>query len=171
MAKNKKEQTNSSISYTGKVKIEFLHGNKVVKTLKKKNTGMMPLFSFLARCLAGDFDSNGYPRYIRLFSGDSWEHRNEVTTAAIPASSVGINLSSLSDDKAVVAFEFLIPYSMLPNGTSATMLAIYSNTNRVKRESPSAYIILGDEDEIEGDGKSNIKVTWSMMVSNAPDEE
>lgn len=167
MAKNKK----SSISYTGKVKIEFLHGNKVVKTLKKKNTGKMPLFAFLVRCLAGDFDTNGYPRYVRLFSGNSWESRNEVTTAAIPVSSVGLDLSGSTDDKAIVTFEFLVPFSMLPLGTSATILAIYSSTNRTKRDAPSAYIVLDKKDKIEGDGKSNIKIIWSMIVENAPEPE
>ena len=161
------------IVYRGNVKIELIRGNKVYKKIDKKNAGRMPLFTFLTRCLAGYYDGNSAPKFLRAFSVEditdidfSTISEDEVTTAAIQVS--GINLdSNTTNESGAVSFEFLIPASVLKVGSNdINVLAVYSTTNRTARSLPSAYITLEDADLISADGESNVKIVWTMTISN-----
>ena len=159
-----------NIGCRGDVKIEYLHGDKVYKTIKVKNTGRLPLFNYIARCLAGYYDINSCPKYLRMYHvvdatniDPSTMFNDETTSSAIPV--VNVSLSSSSTESRV-QFEFLVPFSTLSSQKSSNVLAIYNTQNRARKDEPSAYLILSSEDEIEESGDSNIKVVWTMIISN-----
>ena len=55
------------ISYNGSVTVQLMHGNRPYRTLRKSNVGCTPLFTYIARCLAGYYDITAAPQYIRMF--------------------------------------------------------------------------------------------------------
>ena len=102
-----------NVSYEGKVKIELMHGNRVYKTFNVKNTGKLPLFQFITRCLAGYFDVSNAPKYLRIFHVDDINNLSpstmfnvEVTTVALAVSDTTL---STTGNEASVNFEFIIP--------------------------------------------------------------
>jgi hypothetical protein len=70
--KNKKtdKKVDSSIHYSGEIKVEVRKGNKTISSKNYKNEGNWPLFYFLSLCLSGDYEvANSYiPKYIKLFT-------------------------------------------------------------------------------------------------------
>ena len=178
MARKKKTKPTiqkQKVSYEGCVQIQLMHGNKAYKTINQKNAGRLPLFDFIARCLAGYFNLNNCPKYIRAFHAVKDETTgnydiatlfdNQVTTSAVPVSSVNLS-SNTSNEKSQVNFEFILPFTVLKLGQTINVIALYNTENRTNVSNPSAYIILQPDNEIEADGESNIKIVWSMIISN-----
>jgi hypothetical protein len=161
--KQKKKQTNDSIGYVGNVEIKLVRGKKVVKTIKTHNAGKLDLFKFLANNLIGNFDLGGTPRYIILGIGSSDAVATQVSTNAIPYSSVSVVTGS--EDVSAV-FKFLIPFSSLSLGAEVNIIRLYSQ-NSTDWEKHIAYFKLPvDEPNIVSDGKSNILITWTMKITN-----
>jgi len=166
--KNNTKQTNASLGYIGNVEVKLVRGKKVIKTIKTHNDGKLPLFSFLANALIGQFDSGGTPRYIILGSGASDAVAEQVSTNAIPYSSVSIESNnSLEDTHASAVFKFLVPFSSISLGLNVNVIRLYSQ-NSTSWSSHIAYFLL--DEPIESDGKSNILITWTMKITNQTQE-
>lgn len=191
MAKKRKKNNNSDkavtfstggeLSYLGNVTIQYERGGKAIKSHALHNEGCLPLFRFIGSCLIESFNVNLAPYGVRLFqyeklAADTPENNIfnaeggavEITTTIIPKTDVVIETVNKSDDKHVTAaISFLVPFSTLPEGSSANVMAIY---NREKADSiyePSAFLRITDSNKtITGDGKSNIRITWKMTISN-----
>jgi len=170
--KNKKtdKKVDSSIHYSGEIKVEVRRKNKTISSKNYKNEGNWPLFYFLGLCLSGNYEvANSYiPKYIKLFSlGASGSTVPTVKAADFtPAKlkslttpmyntlpyvervegQIGVEDSPSSTS---VTFKFLIPYSQISN-TSASdpvnMFVLYDQSNKNSLEKPSAYFVVRDED-------------------------
>ena len=70
----KVEASDTSFSYTGTINVSLKKGNKTYFTKRYKNKGRWPLFTFLNRCLRGDYNNAEAfrPKYINAFGNDSW---------------------------------------------------------------------------------------------------
>lgn len=166
MKENK--QTSASLGYYGNVEIKLMRGNKVIKTIKTHNSGRLSLFTFLANSLIGKFESGGTPRYIMLGNGVTDSVAEQISTNAIPYSSVSIETnSSESDTHASAIFKFLVPFSSVSTGEEINIIRLYSQ-NSTSWENHIAYFMLTEP--LESDGKSNILITWTMKVTNQTEE-
>jgi hypothetical protein len=165
MAKTKTtKQTNASLGYIGNVEIKLVRGKKVIKTIKTHNDGKLPLFSFLANALIGQFDSGGTPRYIMVGNGASDAVAVQISTNAIPYSGVSIESSNTeSDTHASAVFKFLIPFASVSLGSEINVIRLYSQ-NSTSWGNHIAYFLL--DEPIVSDGKSNILITWTMKITN-----
>lgn len=163
--KKSEQQTNASIGYAGNVEIKLMRGKKVIKTIKTHNSGRLPLFSFLANNLIGQFDNGGTPRYILLGyteAGDSVAE--QISSNPIPYSNVSLETSSTEGDTSASAiFKFLIPFSAIVSGLEVNVIRLY-NQNSVGWNNHIASFILPTP--LESDGKSNILITWTMKITN-----
>lgn len=177
------------VSYRGKATVEFLRGGRAYRSYNVKNQGCLPLFKFLSLCLVDSFDSRLAPYGIRLFdiSENDMGTDNimscfiaskQTTTTIVPKSSVEVNVDKKSPSVSAV-LTFVIPFTVLPKDTKSTVIAIYSrqNSNDADIYSPLAFIRLANKKEdgtwqintneqIVGDGKSNIKISWNMTVAD-----
>lgn len=173
MVKTKKseQQGNASIGYAGNVEIKLMRGKKVIKTIKNHNSGKLPLFSFLANSLIGQFDNGGTPRYVILgFTAVGDAEAEQVSSNAIPYSNVSLETSSTEEDTSASAvFKFLIPFSLVVTGLEVNVIRLY-NQNSIGFNNHIASFVLrtpdGQLDSFESDGKSNILITWTMKITN-----
>lgn len=162
--KDNKQQTGASLGYTGNVEIKLMRGKRVIKTIKTKNSGKLPLFSFLANALIGRLEVSGSPRYIMVGEGSSDAVAQPVSTNAIPYSSVSIETDeSELDTHASAIFKFLVPFSSVSTGEEINIIRLYSQ-NSTLWENNIAYFVLSEP--IVSDGKSNILITWTMKITN-----
>lgn len=156
-----------SLTYEGKVTVDILLGNKVIKTVEGHNEGKQPLFEFLALCIINQYDKNRRPNFIRLFTGEEGNLR-EVTNAAITHN--GVNITSTADS-AEASLRFLIPYTAInklssSGETSITALKIYNSINYDNLEGESALYYLKKPILVENNLNTNIQVTWALKISN-----
>jgi hypothetical protein len=56
-----------SLKYQGKIKLQILHGNKVISTKDYSNNGLPSLFKYLSYALAGQYYESLRPRKICIF--------------------------------------------------------------------------------------------------------
>lgn len=175
------------VSYRGKATVEFMRGSRTYRSYRVKNQGCLPLFKFLSLCMVESFDSRLAPYGIRLFNIDygdmsttsissQFTSDNQTTTTIVPKSSVEVNVDEASAE-VTATLTFVIPFTVLPNESKSTVIAIYSRNDAEKLSSPMAFIRLAAKTEdggwkeapsqtIVGDGKSNIKIRWSMEVAD-----
>lgn len=182
MAKRKtKKKVAGTIAYTGDIQIDYAHGKKIYKTVKAHNTGRVPLFSFIANCIAGTFNPGENPKYIRLFHVNNKDEEgtftDEKSVAPVPFSTVAVEEYG---DNAKTIFKFTIPFSLLPVVSpdrkaqeGINQIAIYNSTNYNTKTNPSAYFVIHTPGSTEtyayldSDGKSNVIITWTMTFKNA----
>ena len=179
---------NDGFNYSGKVTIKTLHRDKVVKTRLVKNTGCGPLFECVVRALKGNNINDLYPKYIRLYHTDVESSiypltesylENEQTRekTVIPVLVDNSEITSSTNTEASIEYSFLIPASVLSGVTSSekvNLIAIYNNSNQYIRSNPSAYIRLGESEEIQGTELAtgiSYLIIWRMTFQNQKAEE
>jgi hypothetical protein len=162
--KDKQQETNASLGYSGSVELKLMRGKKVIKTIKTHNAGKLDLFKFIANTLIGKFETLGTPKYVLLGSGVNDTVAVRVSSNAIPYSNVYIETSSSpGDTHASAVFKFLVPFSSLSLGSEVNIIRLYSQSS-VSWENHIAYFELSEP--LISDGKSNILITWTMKITN-----
>ena len=170
----------NNLGYSGVVDIKLVRGDKVIKHVTAKNAGRLPLFTFITKCLAGNFSSGQYdaaPKFLMIgFTNNpsSISGAEAVSLTPIPYTEVGTTTSpsGQEDEYGVCTYKFVIPFSTVSSGAKINHLRLYnSNVGWDDLSGCCAWVTLFDEstgtiDNIEADGKSNIILTWSLRVSN-----
>ena len=59
---------NQDIKYTGQVTVTIKQKDKIISQQTYHNNGKYELFRFLCECIAGKYNSDLGPYYIRLFT-------------------------------------------------------------------------------------------------------
>lgn len=172
------ETASSSISYKGNVTIKLVKGGKIIKSIKKHNTGCPELFKFLTECLVNLPNENSHPKYLRCFtfndSGDDSPSMDNLGNNALigdgyvsytDADSVEDSTTTTYTYKSI--FRFIIPSTIIRSNIN--VVAIY-NVNKVNEQSnPSAFMQLTGKDIIStnnlGAGISVI-VIWEMSFQD-----
>lgn len=168
-----KNKTGENISYKGEVTVKLVKNGKVNKTRRTHNEGSVYLFQYIANCLAGSFQQDKKPWYIRLYSveGQSGEPLDpstatEVTTTYLPvASTTTYSGADENGEYAYVEHTFIVPGTYLVQEASANAIAMYSLENINDKSKWSAYAMLS-ESIGEVDAGTNAVILWKMTVSN-----
>jgi hypothetical protein len=65
----KSSSSSAALSYSGKVKVSFCKGTKVLKSKTYSNNGCGPLFKFIAQCIQGEYKQAEKirPNKVKLF--------------------------------------------------------------------------------------------------------
>ena len=177
----KKKQ--SSLNYYGFVTINVLNNNKVVKTIRKHNSGTEWLFKVLASTLCGNNESTNMPRYFDIGTFNKTQLGNTFVTSLvsrIALSSKTINNFSVSvpgttdnhNFKGIVgaSFSALISASDILQNSLAPILRLYSDVQG--ESSLLAQVNLGDEAiTLDYSSGYNYMVEWVMTFENALNEE
>lgn len=172
---------NVSIGYCGNVKLSTYIGKRLIEAKTYKNKGALPLFQFLASCLAGNFPSayHGRPYKIKLLKvteKDTVEGLDNIKSAkdftidydctefinlaAAPEVSYTENDSGCS---CKVTFNFVFPYIRLKR-SGANLVAIYgpgAQENESGWGAFCAYYLLTKN--IVGDD-SKMATVWDPVV-------
>lgn len=159
---NKVNEESTNILYKGNVEISVFHGDKLVNTLVAHNTGLTPLFEFITHCLAGDFNRNKVPSYLRIF--DDSATPVELTYGAIPSTTT----PTYASDGKFVVITFNVTPSNLKSLSGIKLFKLYNKENMGVSgiENPSATFELTTTHETIASG-STLVVAWKMSVNNA----
>lgn len=173
--------SSSGIAYRGTVRIQFMKGDKVYRTIEQHNEGTAELFRYLANALAGNTNNTNMPKYIHTFNaedpasdqGDNLYGTNRSTCALnTPFSNVEVRYDSALDGYNT-EYTFMIPYSQIWGTTN--VLALYNTTAFGDSITPLAFIRLKHYDDpdrnqwitVTDSNTSNVVITWIMTVYNA----
>lgn len=201
MAKIKKKEVkektaDSGIRYEGRLTIEKVRGDKVVKKTTIKNTGCEPLFRFLANCLVSTLESakstglfNSQPQYLDCFYqdpaeaseeiafGDLASHRVKSYMKQIDASVKELTTSSTLSGQTKAGYSVNIKFLLQDNNFAKqdsqfpiNIVALYDSKsvgNYTNPSMPHAYIYINDPDDfLRYVDGVNYILTWSLVISN-----
>jgi hypothetical protein len=154
----------AALSYTGKVKISFCQGSKIIKSKTYSNNGCGPLFKFIAQCIQGEYKQAEKirPNKVKLFFNTSdevkldWDKTKSATsfvTSNAPADIAVIkdDLSNIIGYKTIL--HFLVPAVFVNMETASNMnksfeinqICLYSTKELVDKNC-SAYFLFTSED-------------------------
>lgn len=167
MARKKKKvvvQEESTIKYTGKVKIKKVKNGKVVSEIEQHNKGTNYLFEFILYCLAGNFKEQLRPFWIVV------ANKQEDATYKV-ASSVIRPILNTSINSGYIEYTFYLPFKQeYLKGFDS--LLIYNdfykpqelNIDDIVPEEYSMEIEL--EDKVIAETKEDIIISWQLRISN-----
>ena len=178
-----------NLSYQGKIKVQILHGNRVISTKTYTNNGLKPLFKYISHSLAGSHYSDLRPCKIMLYkctqSEASGRYENpldfnwaEATTNnyLTPASPYVVYdatpVVTEETDSYATTFRFKIPYYWLYL-KSYNVIGLYT----VAGEACAYYLFVEDDPSRgkiwdtkilneEDTGNYSLVIEWTMEVSN-----
>lgn len=170
----------NSIGYEGKITVKTLYKDKVISEKVYHNVGCLPLFEYIANCLAGRVTINqddimGIPTYLRIWYSPSptpfapGSTMTQKTYNAVPWSDVNVTTDS-ETTSASTTYTFLISGANIDSsGNSGNVLAIYGLNNVSVDATPSAWFKLEEGEELHGSNNASgisYLVTWTMTISN-----
>ena len=159
----------NTLKYTGIVTLSQYIGSKKIEIAKKHNIGGSPLFSFLARCLIGDFTTAklARPAKIRLL-----EYKiNNTGDTEYTAKSGFINLLTMPEIldpmQCRVRYSFIVPkdhFSSINFAQSQFGIGLY--TANATNESDFAAFCKLDGLSENNLINASLVVDWELIISN-----
>ena len=176
------------LAYQGKVKVQILHGDKVVSTKNYTNNGLKPLFKYISHTLAGNYYSDLRPCKIALYNclktgiGETyespnnfnWEEVKDKTGDLVQASPYVVYdatpIVKENQDSYSTTFRFKIPFYWLYLKTFNT-IGLYTEGG----EACAYYLFVKTENDTKKwdtqildnvTGNYSLIIEWTMEVSN-----
>lgn len=185
------QSNNLSIGYSGSVKLTTLVDNKVVSEKVYKNSGMLPLFTFIGNCLIGNFNSAGRSRPFKIMlleaSGSASVPPNTETTYEDKSNFIEVAMApeliitntSIANSSCQVKFSFIFPVARV-FASGANVIALYGlNTSEItefsayhrltKPDPNNPEEVIWDPIELQPEDYEENKVfavEWTMTISN-----
>jgi hypothetical protein len=170
-----KNKAINALNYTGIVTLSQYVGKTKLQVAQLHNTGNTSLFSFLANCLAGEFDKvkSHTPSKIRLLrrNGSTGDCSYSPVTASIFLHTPPE--PSFDSGESRVRFSFIIPRDFLDSVSLTNSqdgvvgLGLYANS--VSEEEPENFMAFCALDNLD---RSNILanaflvVDWELIIAN-----
>ena len=162
----------SGVAYEGRVTAKVMHGGKVVRTIRSKNAGGVPLMRFLAGCLAGNYVPTDRPNYAAALT----ERNGDLAPMSpfpVPSSTATTYSGTASGGAyATASLSFVMSGLSLGNGTICGY-ALYDAANASTYNAGgalgeySALVSLPEGDRITIGSGENLVITWDMTLANA----
>lgn len=162
----------SGVAYEGHVTAKVMHGGKVVRTIRSKNAGGVPLMRFLAECLAGNYVPTDRPNYAAALS----ERNGDLVPMSpfpVPSSTATTHSGTATGGVyATASLSFVMSGLSLGNGTICGY-ALYDSRNASSYNAGeglgtySALVSLPEEDRISLSSGENLVITWDLTLANA----
>lgn len=185
----------AALNYSGKIKISYCKGNKVLKSKTYSNAGCGPLFKFVAHCLQGDYRmAEKYrPTKIKLFNNTSsdpsdWAWKDIKAITNFVSTNTTSDIAVINDENGKIIgyktiLHFLVPAVLIDKSNINSVFDTYINqiclysAKELDEEKCSAYFLLTKTDEennLEWDGLKiqdiaeniNILIDWEMSIKN-----
>ena len=168
-----KNKALNTLNYTGIVTLSQYIGTKKVKVAQVHNTGNTSLFSFLANCLAGEFDKAkvDIPNKIMILrrstTSDGFSYTS-VDNSFIPLRTPPVPAYTAGESK--VRFSFIIPKDFLDSlkqsssQDNVTGLGLYAKSAK-SADNFMAFCALSDLDQ-NIQTNAYLVVDWELIISN-----
>lgn len=174
----------SGVAYEGRVTAKVMHGSKVVRTIRSKNAGGVPLMRFLAGCLAGNYVPTDRPNYAAALTLKEGEDVDLVPENLVPLSPFPVPSSTATTHSgntapgdayayATASLSFVMSGLSLGNDKTICGYALYDSRNASSYNDGgtlgtySALVTLPEEDKITISSGENLVITWDLTLANA----
>ena len=176
--KSKKSRARpSGVAYEGRVTAKVMHGSKVVRTIRSKNAGAVPLMRFLAGCLAGNYVPTDRPNYAAALTKKDGALEDEaldpLSPFPVPSSTATTHYGEASGGVyATASLSFVMSGLSLGNKTIYGY-ALYDSRNASSYNDGgtlgtySALVSLPESDRISLSSGENLVITWDLTLANA----
>ena len=176
--KSKKSRARpSGVAYEGRVTAKVMHGSKVVRTIRSKNVGAVPLMRFLAGCLAGNYVPTDRPNYAAALTKKDGALEDEaldpLSPFPVPSSTATTHYGEASGGVyATASLSFVMSGLSLGNKTIYGY-ALYDSRNASSYNDGgtlgtySALVSLPESDRISLSSGENLVITWDLTLANA----
>ena len=159
-----------SLKYQGKIKLQVLHGNKVISTKDYSNNGLPSLFKYLSYALAGQYYESLRPRKICIFKcqseGDlsnpinfNWDNvynTNQLQTASpFVAYDATPIIKNNNSNGYSTTFRFKVPFNWLYL-KEFNVMGLFTENN----EACAYYLFTKETSKIGEDGKELTDSAW-----------
>lgn len=164
----------SGVAYEGRVTAKVMHGDKVVRTIRSKNAGAVPLMRFLAECLAGNYVPTDRPNYAAALTLK--EQSDELTPLSpfpVPSSTATTHSGTASGGIYATASLSFVMSGLSLGGGEICGYALYDSRNASSYNAGgalgeySAKVSLPKEDRITISSGENLVITWDLTLANA----
>lgn len=162
----------SGVAYEGHVTAKVMHGSKVVRTIRSKNAGGVPLMRFLANCLAGNYVPTDRPNYAAALKEENGELA-PFSPFPVPSSTATTHSGTATGGVyATASLSFVMSGLSLGNGTICGY-ALYDAANASSYNAGgslgeySALVSLPEGDRITIGSGENLVITWDLTLANA----
>ena len=171
----------SGVAYEGRVTAKVMHGGKVVRTIRSKNAGTVPLMRFLAGCLAGNYVPTDRPNYAAALTAKEQENEDLALEDLVPLSPFPVPSSTATTHSgtasgnapyATASLSFVMSGLSLGNKTICGY-ALYDSRNASSYNAGgelgtySALVSLPKDDRISLSSGENLVITWDLTLANA----
>ena len=178
----KKSKNINKLDYTGTLNIKLMDDDRILESRICHNAGCTKLFTFLATCLAGDYNSvkstrpcrvilfredPDHPTYIdNKFNLESLNENCRVSTKVFYDSTPEVYYPT-AEGGASITYHFRIPFLCLTGGEQAAKVALYPNTISNPSVDVCAYYVLETPISIpERGGNFTIIIDWTLAIAN-----
>lgn len=161
----------STLAYTGEVTLSKVVANKKVKIKKFHNAGGDPLFSFLADCLVGNYDTAKFKQPAKVMLINITKEGTEVTNYTPCSSFVYLlskpeKLTVKNGPATAVKYSFM----MSTEGISGNFTHIGLYTGRADSGSLDNFVAICEMEEISLAALTDtpvLLIDWELTISNA----
>lgn len=171
----------SGVAYEGRVTAKVMHGGKVVRTIRSKNAGTVPLMRFLAGCLVGNYVPTDRPNYAAALTTNKQENEDLVLEDLVPLSPFPVPSSTATTHSgevsksayATASLSFVMSGLSLGNDKKICGYALYDSRNASSYNAGeglgtySALVLLPKDDMITIGSGENLVITWDLTLANA----
>lgn len=175
--RKKSRARGSGVAYEGRVTAKVMHGSKVVRTIRSKNAGGVPLMRFLAGCLAGNYVPTDRPNYAAALTKEDEDlddgKLDPLSPFPVPSSTATTHYGEASGGVyATASLSFVMSGLSLGNKTIYGY-ALYDAANASTYNAGgalgtySAFVSLPEKDRISLSSGENLVITWDMTLANA----
>lgn len=167
----------NSFDYSGNVTIKIQRGDSTVKTYNYTNNGNLPLYEFLANCVAGKFYESQRPTRLVLFTKKTETNGDVDTVTWSPATSdrgifyAKTPVITRDTDSCTATLHFVVPYSVIYESPIAALKLYSADSISDSLDSYSAVIELDpviDLTELVSRGNKNYSliVDWKLTFKH-----
>lgn len=183
-----------SLKYQGKIKLQVLHGNKVISTKDYSNNGLPSLFKYLSYALAGQYYESLRPRKICIFKcqseGDlsnpinfNWDNvynTNQLQTASpFVAYDATPIIKKNNSNGYSTTFRFKVPFNWLylkefnvmglftENNEACAYYLFTKQTSKIGEDGKELTDSAWDNQKLDDiTGNFSLIIEWTMEISN-----
>ena len=167
----------SGVAYEGRVTAKVMHGDKVVRTIRSKNAGAVPLMRFLAGCLVGNYVPTDRPNYAAALTKEDLDSEDDklvpLSPFPVPSSTATTHSGEASGSVyATASLSFVMSGLSLGNETICGY-ALYDSRNASSYNAGkalgtySALVTLPKDERISLGSGENLVITWDLTLANA----
>ena len=163
-----------SLKYQGKIKLQILHGNKVISTRDYSNNGLPSLFKYLSYALAGQYCESLRPRKICIFKcqeeGDlsnptnfNWDDVYNTNKLQIASPFVAYDATPIikknNSNGYSTTFRFKVPFNWLYS-KEFNVIGLFTEND----EACAYYLFTNQQNDQNLDGGTQPSSTWDTQT-------